>query len=114
MWNEKPKYRIDTYPLEMFDLSSESQPTPAAPIIVRNFTRKQLLFEDRLDELGEQGWRVVSVFAATDCVWVVSERSESRREYRPPLRTLTIYTPHPLALQFTHDIHPRQTLWRQH
>lgn len=70
----RAKYRVDTYPLAAFDLSSEPQPD-ANTIIVSNSPRKQLLFEDRLDEFAEQGWQVVTAFVVGQYLWLVSQRS---------------------------------------
>lgn len=53
----KPKYRVDTI-------------NAATPTSIR-----QMLFEDFLDELGEEGWHFVSAFVSDGQLWIISKRS---------------------------------------
>ncbi len=69
----KPKYRVDTYSLDRFDLS-RGQPLTGG-IIIGGPRSKQMVFEDELDELAEQGWEVVTTFVASDRLWRISRRT---------------------------------------
>lgn len=49
----KPKYRVDTYYAD----------------------DTQLTVEDRIDELAEQGWQLVTMFVHGSALWVISRRT---------------------------------------
>ncbi len=53
----KAKYRVDTYPVDWLT------------------TGRQMVFEDRLDELGEQGWELVTIFIHDGFIWRIAKRT---------------------------------------